>query len=101
MHAAGGGYVDAVPLSLGKGADPYARDADGKTALDLAQKSKNQAATKLLAGAMKESKAVHVSDKLKAKMRAVAPREGGPRLCHTEAQNVSDARRLPRGNPPS
>jgi len=48
MYAAVGRYVDAIPLLLDAGADAWAKDADGATALDLARKSHNEVAGEML-----------------------------------------------------
>ena len=52
MHAASGKYVDVIPHLLAAGADPHARDLEGKTALDIAKTSKNQVAEELLLAAI-------------------------------------------------
>jgi ankyrin repeat protein len=53
MHAASGKYVDAIPQLLAAGADLYARDNEGKTAFDIAKRSKNEVAEELLSAAMR------------------------------------------------
>jgi ankyrin repeat protein len=53
MPAANGKYVDAIPHLLSQGADLYARDLDGKTALDLARASKNDVAVELISAALR------------------------------------------------
>ena len=53
MHSCAGPYVDAIPLLLENGADPDVRDAEDRTALDLALISNNQAAMKLLSAVRK------------------------------------------------
>jgi ankyrin repeat protein len=45
-----GGYVDAIPLLLAKGADVNAKDNSGKTALDYARDGKHQYVIKALGG---------------------------------------------------
>ncbi|MGP0076330.1 MAG: ankyrin repeat domain-containing protein [Bryobacteraceae bacterium] len=56
MYATVGQYVAAIPLLLAHGADPLWRDNDGLTALDLAKKSGNDVAVRLLSAP--ESRAV-------------------------------------------
>lgn len=52
MYAANGKYVRCDPSSAGHGADVYARDLDGKTAVDLARASRNEVAAGLILSAM-------------------------------------------------
>ena len=53
MYAAAGKFVDVIPPLLASGADLYARDVEGKTALDIAKTSKNQVAEELLSAAIR------------------------------------------------
>ena len=55
MHAAAGHLSDAIPLLLENGADPNARDYEGSSALDLADKSNNLGAIAMLSLAVRRS----------------------------------------------
>jgi ankyrin repeat protein len=55
MHAAASCCSHAIPLLLENGADPNARDKEGKTALDLANASNNLGAIAVLSVATKTS----------------------------------------------
>ena len=55
MHAAASYFSDAIPVLLENGADPNARDNEGNSALELADKSNNLGAIAMLSLAVKRS----------------------------------------------